>query len=152
MGKVKNVFTQVVAISILLGLLLTGVCGLYFGMGEIDKPVIVEKTDSIDKYIEINGFYIQRDALTQEVETKESSNKVELKENMLKEVLNEAFGNDVSGDADYSIFGAGKSDIQRLYIESVLNSINSGRTIHVSRWVTSGDWSHDDDEMTITIP
>ena len=27
----------------------------------------------------------------------------------------------------------------------------SGKTIEVSRWVTSGDWGSDDEEMTITI-
>ena len=27
----------------------------------------------------------------------------------------------------------------------------AGKTIEVSRWVTSGDWSNDDEEMTITI-
>lgn len=27
----------------------------------------------------------------------------------------------------------------------------SGKTIEVSRWVTSCDWSNDDEEMTITI-
>lgn len=113
MGKTRKVFTQVVAIVLLLGILTIGVYGLYIGMDELDKPVSLMKTDSVSNYIEING----------------------------------------NGHYDdYSIFGAGKNDLQKLYIQSVLNSINSGKTIHVSRWVTSGDWSQDNEDMTITIP
>ena len=70
----------------------------------------------------------------------------------LDEVLKAGFGLADGHNEDYSIFGTGKGDLQKLYIQSVLNSTNSGRTIHVSRWVTSGDWSQDDEEMTITIP
>ena len=56
------------------------------------------------------------------------------------------------GFEDYSIFGCSKEEAQRLYIQSVINSMTSGKKVEVSRWVTSGDWNHDDDEMTITIP
>ena len=152
MGKVKKVFTQVIALAILLGILLGGVWGLYIGMGEMDKPVSLNRTDSINNYIEINGYYIRRDALLQEVVAKEASNEVEQSGPNLEEILNEAFGNETSPNVDYSIFGVGKRDIQRLYIQSVINSMTSDRTIHVSRWVTSGDWSQDDEDMTITIP
>ena len=52
----------------------------------------------------------------------------------------------------FCIVLSSKEEAQRLYIQSVLNSMASGKTIEVSGWVTSGDWSNDDEEMTITIP
>ena len=52
----------------------------------------------------------------------------------------------------YSIFGCSKEEVQKLYIQSVIESMASGKTVEVSRWVTSGDWNNDDEEMTITIP
>jgi hypothetical protein len=152
MGKTRKVFTQVVAIVLLLGILTVGVYGLYIGMGELDKPVSLIKTDSVSNYIEINGFNIRRDALIQDGVVDETTNKVESGGPTLDEVLKAEFAIDDSHYNDYSIFGAGKNDVQKLYIQSVLNSINSGNTIHVSRWVTSGDWSQDNEDMTITIP
>ncbi len=148
MIKARKVITQVVAIMLLLGILIVGVYGLFLGMDEFDKPVSLTKTDSVSNYIEINGFNIRRDALIHDGVVDERTIKVESG----GPTLDEVFGNEKANDDEFSIFGASKSDLQRLYIQSVLNSVNSGRTIHVSRWVTSGDWSQDDEEMTITIP
>lgn len=152
MGKAKKVITQVIAVMLLLGILMVGVYGLYLGMDELDRPVSLTKTDSISNYIEINGFIIRRDALIHDEFVDETTNTVKTGGPSLDEVLKAGFGLDDGHNEDYSIFGTGKNDLQKLYIQSVLNSVNSGRTIHVSRWVTSGDWSQDDEEMTITIP
>ena len=152
MGKARKVITQVVAIMLLLGILTVGVYGLYIGMDEIDRPASSMKTDSVSNYIEINGFNIRRDALLEDGVVDEATNNVAYRGPTLDEVLKAGFGIDDGHYEDYSIFGVGKSDLQKLYIQSILNSINSGRTIHVSRWVTSGNWSQDDEEMTITIP
>jgi hypothetical protein len=149
MGKTRKVFTQVVAIVLLLGILTIGVYGLYIGMDELDKPVSLMKTDSVSKYIEINGFNIRRDDLVQDVVVDETTNKFESGGPTLDEVLKEGFGIDDGHYDDYSLFGLGKNDLQKLYIQSVLNSVNSGKTIHVSRWVTSGDWSQDNEDITI---
>ena len=62
MGKIRKVITQVLAIGLLLGILTVGFYGLYIGMGELDKPVSLMKTDSVSNYIEINGFNIRHDA------------------------------------------------------------------------------------------
>jgi hypothetical protein len=70
----------------------------------------------------------------------------------LKDVLIEGLGGEKKGFEDYSIFGCSKEEVQKLYIQSVIESMASGKTVEVSRWVTSGDWSNDDEEMTITIP
>ena len=152
MGKTRKVFTQVVAIVLLLGILTIGVYGLYIGMDELDKPVSLMKTDSVSNYIEINGFNIRRDAFIDDGVVDGNKNMVESGGPVLDEVIKAGLGIDNGHYDDYSIFGAGKNDLQKLYIQSVLNSINSGKTIHVSRWVTSGDWSQDNEDMTITIP
>lgn len=156
MGKARKVITQVVAIMLLLGILTVGVCGLYIGMNELDKPVSLI-SDSIDNSFEVDGqrFYIRRDGIYDAngvlhvgFVDESTSNKVEAK----GPSLNEIFGIEDENNDEFSIFGASKSDLKKLYIQSVLNSINFGRTIHISRWVTSGDWSQDDEDMTITIP
>lgn len=152
MGKARKVVIQVVAIMLLLGILTVGVYGLYIGMDELDRPASLMKTDSVSNYIEINGFNIRRDALIHDEVVDKTKNKVVSGGPTLDKVLKSGFGIDDGRYDDYSIFGAGKSDLKKLYIQSVLNSINSGRTIHISRWVTSGDWSQDDEDMTITIP
>lgn len=152
MGKTRKVITQVVAIVLLLGILAVGVYGLYIGMDELDRPISLMKTDSVSNYIEINGFNIRRDALIQNGVVNETTNKFESGGPTLDEVLKAGFCIDDGHYDDYSIFETDKSDLQKLYIQSVLNSINSGRTIHVNRWVTSGDWSQDNEDISITIP
>ena len=155
MGKSKKVITQIIAITLLVGFFSAGVCGLYYGLDEMNKPVTLE-TDSVGRSFEVNGqkFYVRGDGIYDANGNlhvgfvDENTDKVGAGGPTLEEVL----GKEDDSYDDYSIFGAGKEDIQKLYMQSVLKSINSGRTIHISRWVTSGDWSQDDDEMTITIP
>ena len=64
MGRTKKVITQVVAIMLLLGILTVGVCGLYIGMDELDKPVSL-KLDSVDNAFEVDGqrFYVRHDGI-----------------------------------------------------------------------------------------
>lgn len=156
MGRTKKVITQVVAIMLLLGILTVGVCGLYIGMDELDKPVLL-KSDSVDNSFEVDGqrFYVRHDGIYDAngvlyvgFADESTNNKIETKGPGLEEI----FGIEDANNDEFSIFGASRSDLQKLYIQSVLKSVNSGRTIHVSRWVTSGDCSQDDDDMTITIP
>ena len=155
MGKTKKLLTQTIAIVLLVGILAIGVWGLYMGIGEIKKPVVLEK-DSVDNSFEVDGqrFFVRHDGIYDANGVlhvgfvDDNMSKVEPKGPSLEEVL----GKEDNSYDDYSLFGYGKKDIQKLYIQSVINSINSGRTIHVSRWVTSGDWSHDDKDITIEIP
>ena len=155
MGKTKKLLTQTIAIVLLVGILTIGVWGLYMGIGEIKKPVVLEK-DSVDNSFEVDGqrFFVRHDGIYDANGVlhvgfvDDNTSKVEPKGPSLEEVL----GKEDNSYDDYSLFGYGKKDIQKLYIQSVINSINSGRTIHVSRWVTSGDWSHDDKDITIEIP
>ena len=128
-----------------------------------DKPVhVVTKTDSIGRPFEINGymFYLRNDALYDEsgnrvadlsIENNRTSKNAQVSPS-LKDVLIEGLGGEKKGFENYSIFGCSKEEVQKLYIQSVIKSMASGKTIEVSRWVTSGDWSNDDEEMTITIP
>ena len=159
----KQIITRCIAILMICGIVLLGGYGFYKSIRDFDKSVPeVAKPDSIGRHFEINGYnyYLRNDALYDEngnmivdlsIDNK-STSKSEQYSPSLKDVLNEAAGNKNEDFEDYSIFGCSKEEVQRLYIQSVINSMKSGKTIEVSRWVTSGDWSHDDDEMTITIP
>ncbi len=105
-------------------------------------------------YLRNNVFYDENDYMIIDLSidiNNISSNNVQ-NSSFLKDVLIEGLGGEKENFDDYSIFGYGKKDAQRLYIQSVINSMSSGKTIEVSRWVTSGDWSQDDENMTITIP
>ncbi len=149
----KQIITRSIAILMICGIVLLGGYGFYKSIRDFDKSVPeVAKTDSIGRLFEINGYkyYLRNDVLYDEkgnMIADLSIDKNKQDSPSLKDVLGEK-----EGFEDYSIFGCSKEEAQRLYIQSVINSMKSGKTIEVSRWVTSGDWSHDDDEMTITIP
>lgn len=153
----NQIFTRCIAILMLCGIVLLGGYGLYRCIADIDKPVIVE-SDCIDNSFELDGhkLYVRHDGIYDEhgnltigiVEDNESTSQNEQRYPSLNEIL----GVEEEYYNDYSIFGLSKEEMQKLYIHSVINSMTSGRTIEVSRWVTSGDWSHDNDDMTITIP
>ena len=149
----KQIITRSIAILMICGIVLLGGYGFYKSIRDFDKSVPeVAKTDSIGRLFEINGYnyYLRNDALYDEngnMIADLSIDKNKQDSPSLKDVLGEK-----EGFEDYSIFGCSKEEAQRLYIQSVINSMTSGKKVEVSRWVTSGDWSHDDDEMTITIP
>lgn len=155
MNKRKQIITRCIAILMLSGIVLLGGYVLYVSFRDIDKPVpMVTKTDSIGRPFEINGymFYLRNDTLYDEKgdmitslsnEYKSANNNAHY--SSLKDVLNEAFCGEKGDSVDYSIFGYSEDEALKLYIQSVINSLKSGKTIEVSRWVTSGDWSHDDD-------
>jgi len=155
MMQTKKVISQIIAIVLLIGIVALGTWGVYTGMGEFDKPVQLQ-SDSTSHSFEINGqrFYVRGDGIYDANSAlfvsfvDESTSKIGPNSPTLKEI----YGIEEKPNDEFSIFGASRDDVQRLYIQSVLKSINSGRTIHVSRWVTSGDWTQDDDEITITIP
>lgn len=159
----KQIITRSIAILMLCGIVLIGGYSLYKSITEFDEPLpMVTETDSIGRPFEMNGYmyYLRNDALYDEKGNmvvdlsadNYSTSKKAQDSLLLKEVLNEAFGGGKENFDDYSIFGCSKEEVQRLYIQSVINSMASGKTIEVSRWVTSGDWSHDDDKLAITIP
>lgn len=115
MGKARKVITQVVAIMLLLGILTVGVCGLYIGVNELDKPVSLI-SDSIDNSFEVDGqrFYIRRDGIYDAngvlqvgFVDESTSSKVEAK----GPSLNEVFGIEDENNDEFSIFGASKSDL-----------------------------------------
>lgn len=149
----KQIITRCIAILMICGIVLLGGYGFYKSIRDFDKSVPeVAKTDSIGRLFEINGYkyYLRNDVLYDEkgnMIADLSIDKNKQDSPSLKDVLGEK-----EGFEDYSIFGCSKEEAQRLYIQSVINSMTSGKKVEVSRWVTSGDWSHDDDEMTITIP
>ena len=149
----KQIITRCIAILMICGIVLLGGYGFYKSIRDFDKSVPeVAKTDSIGRHFEINGYnyYLRNDALYDEngnMIADLSIDKNKQDSPSLKDVLGEK-----EGFEDYSIFGCSKEEAQRLYIQSVINSMTSGKKVEVSRWVTSGDWSHDDDEITITIP
>lgn len=161
MNNGKQIVTRCIAILMLCGIVLLSGYGLYRCIADIDKPVVAE-SNSIDNSFELDGqkFFVRHDGIYDEfgnltvgiVEEDENISGNTQYSPSLRDILYEAFEGEREYTNDYSIFGCGKEDIQRLYIQSVINSMTSGRTIEVSRWVTSGDWSHDDDEMIITIP
>jgi hypothetical protein len=128
------------------GIVLIGGYGFYKSIRDFDKPVPeVAKTDSIGRLFEINGYkyYLRNDVLYDEkgnMIADLSIDKNKQDSPSLKDVLGEN-----EGFEDYSIFGCSKEEAQRLYIQSVINSMTSGKKVEVSRWVTSGDWSHDDE-------
>ena len=158
----KQIIIRCIAILMLCGIVFLGGYGLYRFFRDIDKPVpIITKIDSLGRPFEINGykFYLRDAALYDEkgnmiadlsIDNESASKNAQYSPSM-KDELKEGWGGTKKNFEDYSIFGCSKEDAQRLYIQSVINSMASGKTIEVSRWVTSGDWSHDDDEMTITI-
>ena len=163
MTNEKQIIPRCIAILMICGIVMLVGYGLYISIRDIDKPVPEdEKTESIGRLFEINGYkyYLRNDALYDEkgnmvadlsVDNNSSTKNAQVSPS-LKEVLNEALGGEKENFEDYSIFGYSKEKAQRLYIQSVINSMSSGKTIEVSRWVTSGDWSQDDEETTITIP
>ena len=163
MTNVKQIITRCIAILMICGIVMIVGYGFYTSIRDFDKPVPeVAKTDSIGRLFEINGFkyYLRNDALYDEkgnmvadlsVDNNRSGKNTQVSPS-LREVLNEGLGGEKENFDDYSIFGYSKEEAQRLYIQSVINSMSSGKTIEVSRWVTSGDWSQDDEETTITIP
>ena len=161
MNNGNQIVLRCIAILLLCGIVFLGGYGLYQCIAVIDDPVVAE-SDSIDRSFEMDGqkFFVRRDGIYDEygnldvpiVEDDENISGNSQYPLLLKEVLYEAFEGEREYTGDYSIFGYGKEDIQRLYFQSVINSMTSGRTIVVSRWVTSGDWSYDNEEMTITIP
>lgn len=161
MNNENQIVLRCIAILLLCGIVFLGSYGLCRCIAVIDEPVVAE-SDSIDRSFEMDGqkFFVRHDGIYDEygnldvpiVEGDENISGNAQYPPLLKEILYEAFEGEREYTDDYSIFGYGKEGIQRLYILSVINSMTSGRTIVVSRWVTSGDWSHDNEEMTITIP
>lgn len=154
-GK-KNV-TRCIAILMLCEIVLLSGYGLYRCITDIDKPMIAE-SDSIDNSFEMDGqkFFVRLDGIYDEhgnltFGIHEDDENIRMNEQS-RPSLDEIFGAEKENYDDFCIFGLSKKEMQRLYILSVINSITSGRTIEVSRWVTSGDLSNDYDEMTITIP
>jgi len=163
----KQVITRCIAVLMLFGIIFGIVFfegyGLYKSVRDIDRPVHrVTKVDSIGRPFEIDGrkFYLRNDTLFEESDNVCTDMPIDNKNavenihdtSLLKDVIIEAFGGTKEKIEDYSVFGCGKADIQRLYIMSVINSMRAGRTIEISRWVTSGDWRDDNYEMTVTIP
>ena len=157
MTTINKIIIRCIAILMIGGIVLIGGYSLYKSITEIDKPVpMVSETDSIGRPFEINGYqyYLRNNALYDEKGNmvvnlsadNYSTSKTTKDSLLLKDVLNEAFGGEKEEFVDYGIFGCSKEEAQRLYIQSVINSITSGQKVEVSRWVTSGDWSHDDDE------
>lgn len=161
MNNGNQIVLRCIAILLLCGIVFLGGYGLYRFIAVIDDPVVAE-SDSIDCSFEMDGqkYFVRCDGIYDEygnldvpiVEDDENISGNSQYPLLLNEVLYEAFEGEREYTGDYSIFGYGKEDIQRLYFKSVINSMTSGRTIVVSRWVTSGDWSYDNEEMTITIP
>ena len=159
----KQIITRCFAILIPFGIVLIVGYGLYMSFRNFDQPVpVVTKTDSIGRPFEINGnmFYLRNDVLYDEsgnmvadlsIENNRTSKNAQVSPS-LKDVQREGLGDENKGFEDYSIFGCSKEEVQRLYIQSVIKSMASCKTIEVSRWVTAGDWSNDNEEMTITIP
>ena len=171
MNNGKQIVTRCIAILMLCGIVFLSGYGLYQCIADFDKPVVAESnsidnsfeiSDSIDNSFELDGqkFFVRHDGIYDEfgnltigiVEEDENISRNTQYSSSLRDILYEAFEGEREYTGDFSIFGCGKEDIQRLYIQSVINSMTFGRTIEVSRWVTSGDWSHDNDEMIITIP
>ena len=163
----KQIIPRCIAILMLFGIIFGIVFfegyGLYKSVRDIDRPVHrVTKVDSIGRPFEIDGrkFYLRNDTLFEENDNMYADMSIDTPSvgekthdpSLLKDVIIEAFGGTNEKIEDYSVFGCGKADIQRLYMMSILNSVGSGRTIEVSRWVTSGDWRYDNYEMTVTIP
>lgn len=105
-------------------------------------------------YLRNNVFYDENGYMIVDlsIDINNSSGNNVQNSSFLKDILIEGLGGEKESFDDYSIFGYGKKDAQRLYIQSVINSMSSGKAIEVSRWVTSGDWSQDHEETTITIP
>lgn len=157
MNKGKQIIARSIAILIICGIVLIGGYSLYKSINEIEKPVpMVSETDSIGRLFEINGYkyYLRNDVLYDEKGNmiadlsidNNSTSKNAQDSPSLKDVLNEGLGGEKEGFEDYGILGCSKEEAQRLYIQSVINSMTSGQKVEVSRWVTSGDWSQDDDE------
>lgn len=158
MANNNRTIVRLFAYCILLCILCLGVLGIYECFNAINKPVANDNSnlyeDTVNNYFEVNGrkYYFRSTGNPEEVGHMISGlddfpqTQLNDKSPSLREVLS---GSDDQQE-DYSIFGYGVNDIQKRYIQSVLNS--KTRTIEVSRWVTSGDWSQDNEEMTITTP
>jgi hypothetical protein len=113
-----------------------------------DKSVpVVTKTDSLGRPFEINEylFYLRNDALYDEsgnmvadlsIDNNRTSKNAQVSPS-LKDVLIEGLGGEKKGFEDYSIFGCSKEEVQKLYIQSVIESMASGKTVEVSRWVNT---------------
>ena len=165
MTKRNQIITRCFAMLMLFGIVLLQCYEIYISFKNLDKPVnIVTKVDSIPQSFDINGydfyirndtFYDVRDCMYTDLSINDKSTNTSENAsdpNLLKDVIIEVFGGKNEEIEDYSVFGCGKADIQRRYIMSVINSMRAGRTIEISRWVTSGDWRDDNYEMTVTIP
>lgn len=161
MNKGIRIVIRCVAFLLLCGIVLLSGYGLYQCIADFDKPMVAE-SDSIDKSFEMDGqkAFVCHDDIYDEygnltvgvVENDENIIGATQHSPSLKDVLYEVFEGEREYTNDYSIFGHGKEDIQRLYIQSIINSKKPVITVEVSKWVTSGDWSQDNDEMIITIP
>ena len=161
MNNGKRIVTRCIAILMLCAMVFLSGYGLYRCIADSDNPVVAE-SDCKDNLFEMDGqkFLVRHDEIYDEygnlsvgiVEDDDNKRGNTQYSPSLIDILYEAFEGKREYNNDYSIFGCEKEDIQRLYIQYVINSMTSGRTIEVSRWVTSGDWSRDNDEMTIIIP
>lgn len=141
----KQIITRCFTILILCGIVLVGGYGLYMSFSNFDKSVPV--------YLRNDALYDESGNMVADlsIDNNRTSKNAQVSPS-LKDVLIEGLGGEKKGFEDYSIFGCSKEEVQKLYIQSVIESMASGKTVEVSRWVTSGDWSNDDEEMTITLP
>ncbi|MBQ8097394.1 MAG: hypothetical protein IJ243_09990 [Prevotella sp.] len=157
MNNEKQIFTRCIAILLLCGIVAVSGYGLYRCITDIDKPVIAE-TDNLDNSFEKDGqkYYIRNDGIYDErgnltVGIVEDDENIRMNEQR-RPTLDDILGTEKESYYDSGMFGLSKEEMQRLYILYVISTMMSDRTIEVSRWVTSGDWSHDNDGMTIRIP
>ena len=153
MVKRNKIVTSSISILMLCGIVLLGGNEPYWCIADFDNSVIV-KPDSI---FEIDGhiFFVHHDGIYDEygnltigiVDDAEDTSRNEQSHLSLNEIL----GDEEDNYNEFCRSRLNKDEMQKLYIQSFINSKKYSKTIEVSRWITSGDWSHDNDDMTITI-
>lgn len=153
MAKRNQIVTRSISILMFCGVVLFGVYEPNWCIADFDNSVIV-KPDSI---FEIDGhiFFVHHDGIYDEhgnltigiVDNDENISQNEQSHLSFNEIL----GVEEDNYDEFSSSILNRDEMQKLYFQSVINSMKSSRKIEVSRWITSGDWSHDNDDMTITI-
>ena len=153
MVKRNKIVTSSISILMLCGIVLLGGNEPYWCIADFDNSVIV-KPDSIFE-VEGQKFFVHYDGIYDEygnltigiVDDAEDTSRNEQSHLSLNEIL----GDEEDNYNEFCRSRLNKDEMQKLYIQSFINSKKYSKTIEVSRWITSGDWSHDNDDMTITI-
>ena len=153
MVKRNKIVTSSISILMLCGIVLLGGNEPYWCIADFDNSVIV-KPDSIFE-VEGQKFFVHHDGIYDEygnltigiVDDDEDTSRNEQSHLSLNEIL----GDEEDNYNEFCRSRLNKDEMQKLYIQSFINSKKYSKTIEVSRWITSGDWSHDNDDMTITI-